>query len=433
MRQNVKKKQTGSLMIEMVAVIGLIALITPILFQQIRRRNEDIIDTQIATEIRAVKDGLAAYIQANELILSKELGLYDDENENYQSITQEKQECYDFSTDDIMDFFAGNPEILDDYALVICGYTVPVSDTTYRPVIYGIAHQQDGTQPLTLRRAAKIAALIGLEGGVGTTETLKGMQGAWEWDFDGVPVNAVAAITAFEEATNSSILKDIRWQHLKAQTAQADTVTGLTAGFKNLLTVDSDDCITNYGTNSVTVKTGCTPFFEVNTSTGKVRIAGQLHIDGPIVGENHNSASCTGTNASTCEQTAGCAWTGTACVARYQLDPSYTSVMHDIKLMSLGGAKLSEVLPKWSLVDVETITDSKGLDEWTCPTGYNKGITIIPTKFVSNATTETTFSVEKSADSTFVTLSGAVKEAVVHKFCVRQNEPTSRTRTTTTE
>ena len=448
MRQNIKKKQIGSLMIEMVAVIGLIALITPILFQQIRRRNEDIIDTQIATEMRAVKDGLAAYIQANELSISQEdnFGLY--VNGKYQPKSRDDDNCYEFTTDEIMDYFTGNPDVLDDYSLIICGYTLPVkeegNDTIYRPVIYGIAHQVDGTQPLTLRRAAKIAALIGLEGGVGTTDGLKGMQGAWESDLDGIPRNAVAVITAFEEATNSSILKDIRWQHLKAQTAQADTVAGLTAGFTNLLTVDSDDCIT-LGANSVTVKTkatGCTPFFEVNASTGEVHIAGkivgELRIENPIVGES-NGASCGGIiSASVCEQTSGCAWTGTACEARYQLDPSYTSVMHDIKLMSLGGVKLSEILPKWSLVDVETITNDASLTSWTCPIGYNKGITIIPTKFKSNAASQTTFSVEEKNNGTSVDLSDSVDEAVVHKYCVRpdENDPdptTPRTRPDTTE
>ena len=39
----------------------------------------------------------------------------------------------------------------------------------------------------------------------------------------------------------------------------------------------------------------------------------------------------------------------------YVLDPQYTSVMNDIKIMSRGGAKLSEILPNYILKEVKTL------------------------------------------------------------------------------
>ena len=39
-----QKSQKGSLLIEVLAVIALIALITPVLFRQVKRRNEEILD-----------------------------------------------------------------------------------------------------------------------------------------------------------------------------------------------------------------------------------------------------------------------------------------------------------------------------------------------------------------------------------------------------
>ena len=52
----IKRLQKGVMIIEVVAVLGLLAAITPMLFQQISRRNDEILNVQVATEMRAIKD-----------------------------------------------------------------------------------------------------------------------------------------------------------------------------------------------------------------------------------------------------------------------------------------------------------------------------------------------------------------------------------------
>ena len=60
-----------------------------------------------------------------------------------------------------------------------------------------------------MRRASKVAAMIGIEGGVfDNGNTIHGMQGVWSKEIDGtVSKNTVAVTTSFDATTNSAILK----------------------------------------------------------------------------------------------------------------------------------------------------------------------------------------------------------------------------------
>ena len=67
---------------------------------------------------------------------------------------------------------------------------------------------------------------------------------------------------------------------------------------------------------------------------------------------------------------------------QYQLDPANTSVVYDIRLGALGGAKLSQLLPDVILKDVgEMSYCSSGCivsKPDSCPVGYDKALLIIP-------------------------------------------------------
>lgn len=99
---------------------------------------------------------------------------------------------------------------------------------------------------------------------------------------------------------------------------------------------------------------------------------------------------------------AGVSWGDTAQYDQYMVNPAYTSVMHDIKLTTRGGARLSDVLPDFVLKGVynvindrkegsHTATDDTN-GSWAdpfvgilpyamCPPGYKNMATIIPISF----------------------------------------------------
>ena len=55
--------------------------------------------------------------------------------------------------------------------------------------------------------------------------------------------------------------------------------------------------------------------------------------------------------------------------AHFRVDPSYMSVMNDIKITSRGGARLSEALPNYILKGIYELTNSYGSGPWPCGNG----------------------------------------------------------------
>ena len=319
----IKKNQKGSLLVEMMAVIGLLTLITPILFQQVHRRNEEIISAQIATEMRMIKDGVTAYLEAYEDKIAQvycgDGALWDSTANNgkgaYINSNGAVPECYDGNDPEIEaelsnylpgQLLEGDSNIFDEYQIRIYGYTLPTGcdaggTCEYRPVLYGVIVEGPNSYGDNLRRKVKVASLIGAEGGVvkfGAQGSIQGMHGTWTLGLahsendNGVLLEggtygqyATAVVTFFNNISSSSILKDVRWQHLDATTVQADLIASDKIAAKNLFTVEGSDngCIRNFRSKSLTIqdregsKTGideyqCDPFFEVNPETKEVRI-----------------------------------------------------------------------------------------------------------------------------------------------------------------
>jgi len=84
----------------------------------------------------------------------------------------------------------------------------------------------------------------------------------------------------------------------------------------------------------------------------------------------------------------------------YNVDPAYTSVMNDIRLISRGGAKLSDILPDYiaKTIDSKTIPDESvtppssplawQVSKPVCPGGYVRAIMVTPvswSQYVTNA------------------------------------------------
>ena len=460
-----QKLQKGVMMIEVVAVLGLIAAITPMLFQQISRRNDEILNVQVATEMRAVKEALAAYIQANESNIADNCNLKS--NGAYTDVSKEDggEPCFIFVNDtpgtgersfsELEPYFSGSPAVLNSYNVIVLGYTVPASDNAYRPFIYGIVAQapiEDSNGIYAqqgLKNASKIASLIGLDGGVavqadGDSEImLHGIQGSWvldNFDAEDAPENTVVAITAFDTQASSAILKDVKLDHFKGISMQTDQAVADRISLREVLSVGDDNCIEYYGNTNVGVvkkgetaadkSTACVPFFEVDKDTGKITTRNGI-IESNItyhVSKDNGLQSANGT---------------------YTLDLSGTSTMHDIRLTALGGrTKLSELIPEWILKDVTNANCSNSkaiLEFWSCPEEYNRAVIFIPTSFSTeasdgNASHSHTINASNSGASYLTTLSycssegsycftcpSKVNSVLIQKYCVKSAERFERT------
>ena len=59
-----RKNERGSIMVEVIAVLALMGVMGTLLFRQVARRNEELDNVNLASEIRMVKEATTAYIQA---------------------------------------------------------------------------------------------------------------------------------------------------------------------------------------------------------------------------------------------------------------------------------------------------------------------------------------------------------------------------------
>ena len=181
--QQRKKSQLGAIMVEVIAALALIGIMGSVLYRQIQRRNEEIDNINIASEVRIVKEATTAYIQANRPYL--ELVVCPSSEPYVKAASNNAIDAYmpiNWACDEGMENC-----LIDEFDIWFACDTMGSSGSE-RKMIWGLIVPRPESLPLKydLRRAARIANLIGADGGVsdgiesGGNLTLYGTQGAWE-------------------------------------------------------------------------------------------------------------------------------------------------------------------------------------------------------------------------------------------------------------
>lgn len=434
------QQQKGSLLVEVLAVLGLIALITPLLYQQINRRNEEIGNINIATEIRAIKDAVAAYIQANEIGLTDDCNaMWSNGNRDLSRTSSGPANCGTIDFSNIGDYTTVSEAAVNAYNIRLYGYWVDsgfenwvgcdacldanpsccpdnlcnigtcaacssACAAKYTPVIYGVISEESAGGK-TLRRSARIASLIGLDGGVMTgNNIIEGMDGAWQLSTsvaNGFVNNAVAATTSFEAATRSALLTDVQLNVFRGDTAQANAASFGRLHAPEFFSVGqgNQNCVALYGSTQGTLNVlaasgSCNPVFQVDGSGNVIRLNALAKIDVNKIAFSNNPSTVSSGNAITADALGDEKDTVLQGVdpnkyVNYQLDPAYTSVMNDIRLTSRGGARLSDILPNYILKEMGRINGNNTTYNHTitkpmCPAGYLPALLLSPARQVQD-------------------------------------------------
>ena len=475
------KSQSGAIMLEVIAVLSLMGLMGTMLFRQIYLRNQELHNIQMASEIRVIKDAFAAWIQTNSVRLLSKCGIRDgyvDQCTAFDTGHTLEHEIAQFLPDG---YFAGDPAggavagastyLSDNYSFSLWGYFRGVNGVDQIPTFYGVIVPKPKVLPdggsgetWNFRRAARVAMLIGIDGGVygaGITQdedgdVIAGAVGTWHLLADGIidacsdadcssgnnidtcgdagnelcpTYVALTGMDVFQpeielpsvninlpEHWNLALNQSHVYGSFSAGGAQGDRC--YTIGHSNALaggSVAGQDGITAAGSGS------CLPAFYVeegvdtNGAIGNVRVLNDLSVGYDYVGAGHKSAMRFDKNGMIVFEKATVRDPQTGDDINYLLDPQHTSVMNDIKIMSRGGANLSDILPNYILKtqkeihceitagnsscnDSNTTTIAKPTD---CPEGYRIALVVIPTVFGREG-------VEKSAS---VISSGETKTA----------------------
>ncbi len=397
--------ESGAIMLEVVAVLSLMGLMGTMLFRQMYVRNQELHNIQMASEIRVVKDAFAAWIQAESSKLGSRCHIPSDGTVgDYNLTAADINSVRTFLPDG---FLPGN-DFPDSYILkLMCferGTAGSLIDTYYGVVI----PQKDilpdeGADKSTwnFRRAARVAMLIGVDGGAYdanvTDNDVYGPVGTWSLqacDDNGVkgilhgtdycdnnPPAVYIATTGTDvfkpeiEMPPINVGLGANWDlALRDLTSYGKFMAGAP---QNCYSISADRRgVLNNATGVFELQSDrmflpgydatCYPAFYVKggddgnaagaKATGDVYILNDLHVghdygdgnpgteksairfdkNGMIVFEKATIKDPQESNKET----------------NYILDPQYTSVMNDVKIMSRGGANLSDLLPNYILKEV---------------------------------------------------------------------------------
>ena len=441
--KKLKKQESGSIMLEVVAVLALMGVMGAMLFRQVYQRNQELHNIQMASEIRTVKEAFSAYIKAYKAELGHKCTLGMTEQHMCTDGTVTSNALKDQVVRYLPEGWFGETEhttLGEAYNFYLYSYL----DDSNRQVVYGLVVPTDATLPETgwnFKRAARVALLIGADGGAYDSDitggNLYGSLGSWEIPSDDVviprdPKDANKTLPIYAATTGIDIFApeyeppegkvnlkgnwDLALQNL--HTYGAFSVGNSVAANPDCYGVHhtgTDGPVNNQSISNDEVPTGtvasdkCRPLFWVeDTATGKVNVATDLNIgeveysDGAY---KHNEALKLTKEGRVIQKNGLTIGTDGRIIAKnsvstdigdlkngenYVLDPAYTSTMNDIRLASRGGVRLSEILPNYILKDQKEISCSIDVGHncpvsvakpRDCPSGYKIGLVVIPTQF----------------------------------------------------
>ena len=178
---NEKQSESGSIMLEIMAVLAILAVITPVLYKQALLRNIEISNVNIAAEMRLVKDQLQEYISM-------------DCPSDYQACTLNVADSKTYAPD-------GMENVIDFYHILFCEYeygtnsdgTVNCSETIDSSIDNApkrryalIIDDNPPEMKWNLARARRVATLIGTEAGICRQSSgVTGVNGSWSIENDG--------------------------------------------------------------------------------------------------------------------------------------------------------------------------------------------------------------------------------------------------------
>lgn len=158
--------ERGSMMVEALAMLGLITMVTPVLYKKAAERTTELQDINTASQMRTISKALDDYISDNYTDLSAgDLG----------AVAIDKNDILPYLP---YGFDINNSKMFDEFQFAIRNELIDAGTPKEHSAITGtILAKSDSGVPMM--RAAKIASMIGANGGVVNNNRVQGVQGGW--------------------------------------------------------------------------------------------------------------------------------------------------------------------------------------------------------------------------------------------------------------
>ena len=285
--------QKGSMMVEALALLGLITMVTPVLYRKAAERTTELQDINVATQMRMVSSAVDDFIKDN----------YNEIGESHAgdvfTLTEDEQEQLDKYLP--YGFNTQSSRLFEDFNVSVRKRTV-VDKNNKEHHIYTTAVLAPLREDITMMRSSKIASMIGANGGVyrrvgdGDNYMLEGVQGVWsadpsDYDFSGdikegslVVISNEAISSASGEVSSDEYLYRIDDGDVNKNTMQTTLymdghdLRGLAdlIAQGDTITIGSED---NGITNNLIV-TGTSNLKGAVTAEGDVNVGGNLTVEG---------------------------------------------------------------------------------------------------------------------------------------------------------
>ena len=203
-KNSLKLAQKGGMMIEALAMLGLIAVVTPTMYKKSAERTLEVEDINTATTMRSVMTAADSYVSSHYGELFQEISANETNNKSKTLDLEDDLKPYlpyGFNADKLYDF--GEPQV----SVVRNGNNL----TAF--VLFPA--KEDGENGLGQERTVRIATLVGANGGyVNGDQTAKGIGGIWnlnKTDFqtvfgstDSSKPEVYSIVTASSDAINNT-------------------------------------------------------------------------------------------------------------------------------------------------------------------------------------------------------------------------------------
>lgn len=180
-----KSEQRGTLLIEALAMLGLIAMVTPTLYKKSADRLFEIQDINVASQMRTMNNIIETFVKSNSGGFNDVLGegetkevCYDDNQANCFSMGYSSMVPFGFDVRSTKNF--KEPRIFV--------YKGKDDSSGYSNLLYYIVYNKDDNIDIGAKRVSRLASLVGTNGGVigadGEDRFVKGVGGSWNLDND---------------------------------------------------------------------------------------------------------------------------------------------------------------------------------------------------------------------------------------------------------
>ena len=275
------RSQKGSLMVEAMAMLALISMVTPVVYKKAAERTSELQDINAASQMRSIITSIDKYMKDNYVTMKKgETVASACGDQSYDAFKASGEQSIEVDLDHFCEYL---PYGLSTQSKTFKDFSVAIKkeDTSSgRVMMTAVVVAQPTDEKLQMMRASRIASMIGSNGGVvrddakptADTTNVQGTQGIWSFDL---------ADFGIEQQKPGTVVAASMQSVATSSVGSEDVLYRVDTGYEEMNTMSTDLFMANNNIENVNnlIISGQTPNAEGSSlivENGKTSLAGNL-------------------------------------------------------------------------------------------------------------------------------------------------------------